>query len=270
MHNIVVLVQYDGTNYFGWQKQNNQITVQGELTKAFEKVIDDDFTLVGSGRTDKGVHASCQIVNIKTLKFWVPIDNLPEVLNNSLNKDIRVLKAWKVHPKFNARYYAVAREYTYTFITRWDVFRTRFGTYYPHELDLQSLKDVSQAFIGKHDFTSFSKYNKETASYVCDVKSLDWVQLDNHSYRMTIRADRFVYSMVRSLAGVIVEASRGRRDAEELSTELHLKDRTFNSQIAAPYGLVLNKVLYPEEFDFINEYVNDNCEAPVPWSRNTL
>lgn len=266
MHNIALVVQYDGTDYFGWQKQTDKPTVQGELESALEKCMDGEFTMTGSGRTDRGVHAACQVVNIKSLKFYIPIDNFPDVINNHMEKDIRVLKAWKVHPKFNARFFAVEREYTYTFITRWDVFRTRFATYYPHELDLKMLKKASEPFIGKHDFTTFSKYNPETNTYICDVKLLEWEQLDNHSYKMTIKADRFVYSMVRSLASTIAEASRGRRSIEELDMDLKLKDRNLNSQIAQPYGLILNRVLYPEDFDFINEYVNSNCGNPVPSS----
>lgn len=264
MHNIAILVQYDGTDYFGWQKQTTKRTIQGELENAITKSVGEEFTMTGSGRTDRGVHAACQPVNIKTLKFYIPIDNFPEVLNNHLDKDIRVLKAWKVHPSFNARFYAVEREYTYTYVTRWDVFRTRFATYYPHELNVDDLNAASQPFIGKKDFTTFSKYNKDTNSYVCDVKHISWHQLDDHSFQMVIRADRFVYSMVRSLAGTIAEAARGRRPVDELEMDLKLKDRNLNSQVAQPYGLVLNRVIYPDDFDFFNEYVNSNCGNPIP------
>lgn len=267
MHNLVLLVQYDGTDYFGWQRQTSKRTIQGELERALTKHLPNEYTITGSGRTDRGVHAACQIVNIKTLVFYMPPDNLTEVLNNELDKDIRVLKTWKVHPKFNARFYAVEREYTYTFITRWDVFRSRFATYYPHDLDVDMLNEASQPFIGKHDFTTFSKYNKETNTYECDVNHLAWEQLDDHSFKMTIRADRFVYSMVRSLAGTIAEASRGRRDIKQLPNDILSKDRNRNSQVAQPFGLVLNRVIYPEDFDFINEFVSNNCGNPVPESR---
>lgn len=266
MHNIAILVQYDGTDFFGFQKQKDQITIQGEIEKAISKELDAEFRLTASGRTDRGVHAACQIMNFKTLKFYLPIYKYHEILNNSLPKGIRVLQAWKVHPTFNSRFYPIEREYSYTVITKLDVFQSRFATYYPYELELGKLNKAAGYFIGKHDFTTFSKFNKDTKHYECNVRSLEWYQINEYTFRMFIRANRFVYSMVRSLTGAMLDAARGRREIESLKIDLEKTDRSLNSEVAPPEGLKLNRVIYPDEFNFINEYVINNCDKPVPAS----
>lgn len=266
MHNIAILVQYDGTDFFGFQKQKNQITIQGDIENAISKELDADFRLTASGRTDRGVHAACQIMNFKTLKFYFPIQKYHEILNNSLPKGIRVLQAWKVHPTFNARFYPVEREYSYTVINQLDVFQSRYATYYPYPLELEKLNTATKYFIGKHDFTTFSKFNKDTKHYICNVSYLEWFQLNDYTFRMFIKANRFVYSMVRSLTGAMLDAARGRREVESLKADLEKVDRSLNSEVAPPEGLKLNRVIYPEDYSFINEYVIDNCDKPVPES----
>lgn len=260
MRKIALVLEYDGTNYFGWQKQNqeNQISVQVEVEKALKKVYGVPISISASGRTDRGVHAAGQVVDYKFYnKIFVPIEKFHTVINNYLPKDIRVKSAQFVKLGFSARFYAISREYSYNIVSSESVFNTHFESYIPYKLDINLLNQAAEKFIGEHDFTSFSKNNKDTKSYVCDVEKSIWKEIEGDRLRYEIKANRFVYSMVRSLVGFMIDVGRGKRSVEEIDKLFETKHREFTSPLAPPEGLILEKVYYPKE-TFNSEPYSEN------------
>lgn len=247
MRKIALVLEYDGTNYFGWQKQINQVSVQEVVEKALKKVYGVPIQIAAAGRTDRGVHAAGQVVDYKFYnKIFVPIEKFHTVVNNYLPKDVKCLSAQFVKLGFSSRFYAIAREYSYTLTNIDTVFRSNFESYVPYKLDIDLLNVAAEKFIGEHDFTSFSKNNKDTKSYVCNVEKSIWLK-QGDKYRFEIKANRFVYSMVRSLVGFMIDVGRGKREVEEIDELFDTKHREFTSPLALPEGLILEKVFYPKD-----------------------
>lgn len=245
-----LIIEYDGTRYSGWQLQTNAGTIQGRLESALRSISERNLRAIGSGRTDAGVHASGQVVSVDLLARPISIDEkkIPTALNANLPRDIRVLHAKKFPYKFNARFDAIAREYRYSIILRESVFESHFSAYVKYNLDENILFESAKIFIGKHDFTTFSKFNKDTAHYNCDVQKCSWQKINSEKFVLTIKADRFVYAMVRSLSGAMIEAARGKISLSDLEEMLARKDRNLCPPLAAPNGLVLNKIYYPDKY----------------------
>jgi tRNA pseudouridine38-40 synthase len=250
MRKIALVLEYDGTNYFGWQKQKHpeQNSIQVELERALKKVYGVPIEISASGRTDRGVHAAGQVVDYKFYnKIFVPIHKFHSIINNYLPKDIKVLSAQFVKLGFSSRFYAIAREYSYTINNRNTVFRSNFESCVDYNLDFDLLNQAAEKFLGEHDFTSFSKNNKDTKNYVCEVQKSQWIKLEKNHFRYEIKANRFVYSMVRSLVGFMIDVGRGKRSVDEIDGMFEIKHREFSSSLASPEGLILEKVYYPKD-----------------------
>ncbi len=255
MRKIALVIEYDGTKYFGWQKQKDptQKSIQGELEKALKEFFGVPILVAASGRTDRGVHAAGQVVDFKFYnRLFVPIEKLHKVLNNLLPNDIKVISAQFVKLGFSSRFYADAREYSYTISTKDTIFNTQFESFVPYPINFELMNDAAEYFIGIHDFTSFSKNNKDTKSYVCNVEFCYWERLNDYKFKFHIKANRFVYSMVRSLVGFMIDIGREKRDIVEIEDLFNNPRRDFTSPLATPNGLVLEKVYYP------NNVLNDS------------
>lgn len=250
MRKIALVIEYDGTNYFGWQKQKNaeQKSIQGELEKALKEFFGVPILVAASGRTDRGVHAAGQVVDFKFYnRLFVPIEKLHKVLNNYLPPDIKVKSAQFVKLGFSSRFYADAREYSYTISTNNTVFNSQFEAFVPYKLNFNLLNQAAKEFVGIHNFTSFSKNNPDTKSYVCNVEFSYWEQLGENKFKFHIKANRFVYSMVRSLVGFMIDVGREKRDILEIEDLFNNPRRDFTSSLASPKGLVLEKVYYSDK-----------------------
>lgn len=249
---LILKVEYDGSGFSGWQLQPNRLTVQGALESAVKSIFETHYNVVGSGRTDAGVHARGQITHSHIDDYHnIPTEKIPKALNSNLPHSIRVIDAAIRQDSFHARFDAVAREYSYTIIENASVFNTHFATYMKYPFDKDSLIGSASVFLGKHDFTTFSKLNKDTSSYICDVKECEWNQIDDNIIRLKIKADRFVYGMVRSLVGAMFDVARGKRSNDEIINALDQKDRGLSSPLAPPQGLILEKIYYEKDI-FIN------------------
>lgn len=249
MRKIALVIEYDGTNYYGWQKQKkpNQISIQSEVERALKEFFGVPIIVGASGRTDRGVHAAGQVIDFKFYnKLFVPIEKFHKVLNNHLPNDIKALSAQFVKLGFSSRFYAESREYSYTISTKDTVFNSQFETFVPYKLDFNLLQEAAKCFVGIHDFTSFSKHNKDTKSYVCEVEICEWVKLNEYRFKFRIKANRFVYSMVRSLVGFMIDVGRSKRRVDEIEDLFNNPRRDFTSALASPKGLVLEKVYYPD------------------------
>lgn len=260
---LVLFIQYDGTDFYGFQRQPDVSTIQGELEKALSHLTDQKFNLAGSGRTDRGVHAREQVISIKTeKKIDIPLEKIPSVLNGRLPRGILVTKAKRASHQFHARFYARSRRYSYQIITHPDVFASRYATSIRYKIDKDILFKSADIFLGEHDFTTFSKYNKDTETYVCNVKDSYWEEISESHYIYNVKANRFVYSMVRSLVGAMLDAARGYRTIDELVEAFKNKERDFYINMAPPQGLCLEEITYPEEYDYFQkpneEYFEDD------------
>jgi tRNA pseudouridine38-40 synthase len=251
---IVFSIEYNGTQYSGWQKQQNGKSIQGIIEEALCSITSLPLSIIGSGRTDAGVHAKSQIAHTKLdlSDISIPIDKLQKALNSKLPKDIRINGLCTTTSDFHCTKHAVYREYSYTISTKESVFDKDFTTYIKYPIDEDKLFDIGRIFLGTHDFTSFSKNNPSTSSYVCDLSVCEWKQLKNMNYyRLHIGANRFVYAMVRSLTGTMIDYARGIITKEDILYRLENPSRNPSirrSAIAPASGLVLEKIIYPELF----------------------
>lgn len=244
--NIALLIEYDGTNYKGWQTQANAITVQQTIEQSIELVIANKINLIGSGRTDAGVHASGQVANFRINEINIPEDKLVKAINSKLPRDIRIKDAKYVKEDFHARFDASARRYSYTLACIESVFDRHFSTFYKFPFDKQLLLDSGKFFVGKYCFTSFSKNNPDTKNYICNIEECIWEEQEKF-LRLRIKADRFVYGMVRSIVGAMLEYSRKKISREEILFKLNNPKRDRISPLAAPNGLVLEEIYYSDK-----------------------
>lgn len=242
---LALLIEYDGTSYAGWQHQINGRSVQETVEQAIAETFGATCAVVGSGRTDAGVHARGQVAHVHiTDGHDVPTVKVPIALNVRLPRDIRIRDARDVNTDFHARFGAIAREYIYTIAREESVFHRHFSWKPDLPYDAGILGNAARSFVGKHDFTTYSKLNVDTKSYVCDV-SICRVEPESDRLVIRIRADRFVYGMCRSIVGAMMESARRKFDPTELADRLHARDRRLQSPLAPPHGLILNRVSYP-------------------------
>ncbi|MEO0197156.1 MAG: tRNA pseudouridine(38-40) synthase TruA [candidate division WOR-3 bacterium] len=239
--NIKIILEFDGTNFEGWQKQKNKRTVQGELENAFKNLIDGEFKIIGCCRTDSGVHALNYTCNIKIFgNLKVHIEKLKFALNGLLSEDIYIKNVELVDEHFNARYNAKFKVYRYRILTYPSPLLIRYGFYPKFKIDSEKLKEVENIFIGKRDFRNICA--KTEKSGICNVVESYWIFNENY-YDYFIKADRFLYKMVRSIVGLMLLYSANKISKEEILEVLEFK-RKFIPYIVPAKGLTLIEVLY--------------------------
>ena len=247
MRNFKIEVEYDGTNYFGWQLQNggSSKTIQGTIEKAIRKVISKEKPrLTASGRTDSGVHAQAQIANFKT-RSKIESKQLQNALNTLLPKDIRIRQIQEVDINFHARFDAKSKLYSYTIINDKidSAFLHPYTTLIKYNLDIRMMKKASKILLGRHDFRSFQAADKKDRHSVRKIKRLD-IKKENKLITVYIEANGFLYKMVRNIVGTLIDVGRGRISPEDVKTILKAKDRSFAGVCAPAKGLKLLKVYY--------------------------
>lgn len=249
MITLVLLIEYDGTNYSGWQIQPNALSVQETIEKVWFKLTNKTVRLIGSGRTDAGVHSRGQVASAELDEVIIPEEKLRIALNSALPEDIRILNTFYLYEKFNARYDAKSRVYQYFIGWNIDVFSRFYITKSKRELNIEKLQESANLFIGKHDFTTFSKFNPDIRNNICIVTKSIWEQVNNETLRYTIEANHFLYGMVRGLVGAMLDYEREKYDLNYLKDCLNRPDRSKYIYFAPATGLFLTKVKYGEKFD---------------------
>lgn len=244
MNNYLLHIQYDGTNYAGWQIQSNAMTVQQKIIDAIEILLKEKVNLIGSGRTDTGVHAFGQTANFRTEKN-IDLYKFQHSLNGILPSDISIKKIEKVHETFHARFDAKSRCYIYLFTHIKSPFLERYSYLYPPimKLDIDNLNNLSKVFLGEHDFTSFSKVNSEVKNKICFVNEIRWRRSKEFTL-FYISANRFLYGMVRALVGTLLYAVEKKYDESFLLDIMEKKNRSFAKESVPAKGLFLYKVRY--------------------------
>jgi len=243
--NVKFVVAYDGTQYCGWQVQKSGQTIQGTIEKALERILGTPTKIIGSGRTDAGVHASGQVANCRPEKDILPGDLL-RALNALLPADIRLLQATEVTFDFHAQKQAVEKEYVYRIYTG-KVLPPFLRYTFHHEkypMDFHGMQEGAGYFLGPHEFTSFCSAG---ASVKNKTRTVTVSRLTRRGHRVVyrIRANGFLWHMVRNIVGTLLEIGQGRMAARDIPVILKKKDRAMSGPTAPPRGLMLTRVFYP-------------------------
>lgn len=243
---VMAVVEYDGTNYAGWQRQNNAITVQQVLEEAIERATGCRVSVTGAGRTDSGVHAVGQCAHFD-LETTIPADKLAYALNLVLPEDIRIRETRKVREDFHARKDAIGKHYRYTiFNAPHDCAINRhYCTHVRYALDVEAMRVAAGYIKGTHDFACFrAAGSTEMKSTVRTITEIDVKRIGDFVY-LDVKGTGFLYNMVRIIAGTLLEVGRGRRKAESIVDVIASCDRNFAGPTAPAKGLTMVSVTYP-------------------------
>ena len=241
--NFKFIISYDGTNLKGWQFQPNVRTVQGDIEKKLSKLFKGQrINLIGSGRTDSGVHALGQVANIFLDTNWSN-DNIKNALNANLENDIYIKTVDQIDDGFHARFSAINRSYKYFIRKDFCPFDRFFSWETKNKIDLNILDDCALLILNNQDFTNFCKANAEVKSKKCKIIESNWQQ-KNEKFIFSIKANRFLHHMVRFLVGTMLEVSRGRIPLVEFENMLKLNPTQYKVLCAPSRGLFLDKVIY--------------------------
>ena len=248
--NYRLTIQYDGTEFAGWQTQEGRRTVQGELSRALSLLEGSEVALHGAGRTDAGVHAEAQVASARLQREFEP-RRLAAALNGNLARDVRVLSAEAAPADFHARYDAKGKTYCYRVFNEsfMSPFWSRYALQEARALDLGAMRAAARLFVGRHDWTAFSAAQTDVKTRVREVTSLEVSEHRSERGRgrlLTIRvsAEGFLRYMVRSIAGALLAAGRGEIDEAGLRRAVETGERPHAVATAPAHGLTLVEVRY--------------------------
>lgn len=244
--NVKLVVQYDGTAYAGFQRQKDLPTIQEELEKALTVCCQEPVRVIGAGRTDAGAHARGMVVNFFT-RGTIPTDRIPPALAAMLPPDIVVTGAQEVDPSFHARFSARGKVYSYSFLVAPfpSPFWRRYALHVRGPLDRPAMEEAARILLGRHDFRAFRGEGSAVRSPVRTLRCLAMEDVPGSPLlRLVAEADGFLYHMVRTLAGTLLEVGRGRIPPEQVERALRARDRTLAGPTLPAHGLCLEQVLY--------------------------
>ncbi|MEE1013845.1 MAG: tRNA pseudouridine(38-40) synthase TruA [Clostridia bacterium] len=247
MKNIAMRIRYDGTNYHGWQRQKNGITVQQVIEEALTDLTGAETKVTGCSRTDAGVHALDYVFNFKT-ETSIPVEKLPYALNYRLREDVSAVEAFEVPADFNARFSTQGKRYIYRIQNAKpkNPFLNRYSWHIPYHLNVEDMIQAAPILEGTHDFSGFMAAGGDQKTTVRTVRVCR-VEQDAElpeSITITVEADAFLYNMVRIITGTLAEVGFGRIQVEDVPEILAACDRTRCGLTAPPQGLFLKKVYY--------------------------
>lgn len=246
MRNIKLIIEYDGTNYSGWQVQENGPSIQAELEKALGIITGERIRINGSGRTDAGVHARGQVANFSTASL-IPHEKFAYALNGLLPRDIVIKDSREVAPDFHARYSAVGKMYSYLIInSKFPSALYRNYAYhinYCERLDIDRLEKAAEAFIGTYDFSGFMSTGSNVSDTLRTIYELS-VEKENEMICLKYKGNGFLYNMVRIITGTILYVGIGKIKLEDIKDIILSKDRSRAGITVPACGLYLEKVYY--------------------------
>lgn len=244
-------IVYDGKNYFGWQRQPEQISVQQVLEETLSTLLRKEIKLTGAGRTDAGVHAKQLFAHFD----FDEIENFDEFIfrmNSFLPRDISVKNIFKVREDAHARFDAVEREYEYVISLGKDPFNQDFAFQINNMPNVDLMNQAAKILLTHRDFQCFSRSKTDVKTYNCTIVKAHWQTIDNRLI-FTIAADRFLRNMVRAIVGTLLDVGYGKTSLEDFKAILNSKSREEAGASAPAHGLYLTKVVYLESVFFNRE-----------------
>lgn len=231
-------------NSIGWQKQPNKLNIQGEIERAIQNITGEQVELIGSGRTDAGVHAFGQVANFK-IDSDFPIEKMAIAINSQLKKSIRIKKTEEVSQEFHSRYNCHSKTYQYVIDNSEQGSAIYRGLSYhvPQELDVEKMQKAVTYFVGEHDFSSFKSSGTSSKSSVRIIYDAN-VEKDGEKVKISLTGNGFLYNMVRIMTGALIDVGHKKIAPEDIKTMLEEKDRTKAADTAPAKGLYLYKVSY--------------------------
>jgi len=242
--NIKMTIEYDGSGFCGWQRQNNQRTVQGEVEKLLKKFFNQPITIDGSGRTDSGVHSMGQVATFKSNGSFAP-EKLKLIMNRLLPKDIFIKELDEVDLDFHGRYSAKKKKYIYKIDRSEDrsVFTRKHYCHYTKPLNLEAMKEATKFFIGEHDFTAFRAKGSGNINPVREVYEINF-QEEGNFLEIEFIGNGFLYKMVRIMVATLLDVGTGKLEPADIADIIISKDRDRAKKTAPPEGLYLAEVYY--------------------------
>ena len=245
MRNIKLVIEYDGKDFNGWQKQPTKLNIQGEIEKTIKQITGEDVDLTASGRTDAGVHALGQVANFKT-NSNIPIEKIPIALNSNLKKSIVIKSAEEVEERFHSRLNCKRKTYRYI------INNSKYGTaiyrnletHIPMKLDIQKMQEAVKYFEGEHNFKAFKASGTSSKSSVRTIYKAEVIDAGNEKIYIELTGNGFLYNMVRIISGTLVEVGLGKIKPSEIQTIIESQKRENAGKTLPPQGLYLVNVEY--------------------------
>lgn len=244
MRNIKLTIEYDGKKFGGWQKQPNELNIQGEIEQAIKQITGEDIELNASGRTDSGVHALGQVANFKT-NSNLDIEKFAVAINSKLKKSIVIKKAEEVPENFHARYNCKGKKYRYIINNSYQgtaIYRD-LECHIPQKLDVKKMQEGIKFFEGKHDFKGFKASGTSGKSTIREIYKAE-VKQEGERIIIELTGNGFMYNMVRIIAGTIVDVGLGKISPNQIPDIINAKDRTKAGKTLPACGLYLVEVYY--------------------------
>lgn len=241
---VLLTLEYDGTDYVGWQRQINGLSVQQVLEQALTKVMGSQTQVVGASRTDAGVHALGQRAHFDS-RVFIPVDRYPLALNALLPSDVRVTDAVEVADIFHARHDAKGKEYTYRICNRrhFGALTARYSAHVPVPLQETLMAHAALRLIGRNDFRAFSAVGGSAKTFVRELQTVTVVRRSDMIV-LTVRGNAFLYNMVRIIAGTLIDIGKTKLPAEVIDEALSTGNRLILGPTAPARGLELTRVFY--------------------------
>lgn len=241
---VAFIVEYDGTDYAGWQIQKNDITVQQKIEEALLTLNKGHITVTGAGRTDSGVHAKGQCGHFD-IDSDIPAEKFTFILNTRLPKDIRIKKTWEVSEDFHSRFSAKGKRYIYRIFNApySSALMGRFTMHVPENLDIEKMRQAAQFLVGTHDFKAFCAQGSSVKTTVRTVSKVE-VTKENELIEITVEGTGFLYNMVRIIAGTLIEVGKNKKTPEMVKEIIEGKTRKEAGMTADAQGLTMDEVFY--------------------------
>ena len=245
MRNIKLVIEYDGKEFNGWQKQPTKLNIQGNIEQAIKQITGEEVDLTASGRTDAGVHAFGQVANFKT-NSNIPTDKIAIAINTKLKRSIRILSAEEVDERFHSR--LSCKKKTYRYVINNSEFSSaiyrNLETHISQRLDIEKMQEASKYFIGEHDFKAFKASGTSSKSSVRTIYKLDVKQMPQNRIYIEVTGNGFLYNMVRIISGTLVDVGIGKIKPNEIEKIIKSKNRQQAGKTLPPNGLYLLNVEY--------------------------
>lgn len=243
---VLLVVSYDGTNYHGWQRQENAVSVESVLTEELRRLLKEDIELIGASRTDAGVHALSNVAVFDT-QTTIPAEKICFAINQSLPEDIRVRESFQVADDFHPRYCECRKTYEYRIDNEKIVNPMKrlysYGVYY--QLDVEAMQKACEAFIGEHDFAGFCSAGAQVKTTVRTIYALT-VEKQGTELVIRVTGNGFLYNMVRIIAGTLVEVGKGYIKPKDMANIIASTNRKLAGPTAPARGLSLQEICYEE------------------------